>query len=313
MFIYEKAAFPSCHASTIVEVAGLHMRPIFLAAWFGGKAEGAKDVKIYWSSFDGKSWSAPEVAAEEPNQPCWNPVLFRSQAGTLSLWYKAGPSPQTWTGYVRHSKDNGKTWSPSEMIPAGLLGPVRAKPIQLADGTILAGTSVESYKSWASYVDRSSDDGKTWTRHGPIVIPNKPHSLIQPTLFETKDGQIVAMCRSSKTGRIAQSESKDAGKTWSPARLIELPNPSAGIDAVRLTSGEIVLIYNHTPLFRFPLNLAISADDGKTWKPLKTLEGAAGEYSYPAIVQGQDGMLHCTYTWNRSHIKYVVVDPKNPG
>jgi len=304
MFIFEKAPFPECHASTIVEVEPGQ----FLSAWFGGLKEGAKDVKIWWSRFDGKTWTAPEVAAEEPGQPCWNPVLFLTKDKTLILWYKGGPSPMTWTGFVRRSTDNGKTWSASEMMPAGILGPVRAKPIQLADGTILAGTSVESHRSWASWVDRSTDDGKKWTRHGPILVPDKPHGLIQPTLFETRDGRIVAMCRSKNTGRICQSESKDAGKTWSPATITELPNPSAGIDAVRLKSGDIVLIYNHTPLLRFPINLARSTDDAKTWKMVKTLENEAGEFSYPAIILGSDGKLHMTYTWNRKHIKYVVED-----
>ena len=55
MFIFEKAPFPSCHASTLVE----HEAGKLLAAWFGGKAEGAPDVKIWGSTFDGKKWDEP--------------------------------------------------------------------------------------------------------------------------------------------------------------------------------------------------------------------------------------------------------------
>src|SRR3954470_2976191 len=106
MFIFEKAPFPSCHASTLVEVAPGRL----LATWFGGQAEGARDVKVWASSFDGRAWSAPAVLAEEPGFPCWNPVLFRTGRGTLLLFYRAGPSPMTWTGYVRRSGDGGKTW-----------------------------------------------------------------------------------------------------------------------------------------------------------------------------------------------------------
>ena len=116
----------------------------FLAAWFGGKAEKAKDVQIWASRFDGTAWSAPEVVGTEPGQPTWNPVLFRAPSGTLKLWYKAGPDPVNWTGFVRASDDHGKTWAKPELLPAGFFGPVRAKPIALADGTILAGTSVEA-------------------------------------------------------------------------------------------------------------------------------------------------------------------------
>src|SRR5687767_3672835 len=92
MFIYEKASFPSCHASTLVETSPGKL----LAAWFGGTDEGAKDVQIWASAFDGKSWSPPEVLGTSPGQPCWNPVLFKAADGGLILWYKAGPSPETW-------------------------------------------------------------------------------------------------------------------------------------------------------------------------------------------------------------------------
>src|SRR5262245_9445876 len=99
MFIFEKAPFASCHASTLVEPE----RGKLLAAWFGGRAEGTSDVRIWSVRFDGQAWSAPEGAAEEPGYPCWNPVLFLSRSKALFLFYKAGPSPMTWSGYFRRS------------------------------------------------------------------------------------------------------------------------------------------------------------------------------------------------------------------
>jgi len=50
--------------------------------------------------------------------------------------------------------------------------------------------------------------------------------------------------------------------------------------------------------------------DGRTWKPSLVLESDPGEYSYPAVIQGADGLVHITYTWKRQRIKHVVVDPK---
>ena len=305
MLIFDKAPFPSCHASTVVEVGGGRL----LAAWFGGKEEGAADVKIWQSSFDGKKWSPPAVVGEEPGFPCWNPVLFRSRANTLFLFYKAGPSPMTWTGFVRRSADDGKTWGRVEALPAGLLGPIKNKPIEPKPGVILAGTSVESHRAWCAWLERSTNDGKTWRRYGPIAVPDRPHGLIQPTLLQTSDGRILALCRSSGIGAICQAESKDGGETWSAAGPIELPNPDSGIDAVRTAKGEFFLVYNHTKIGRSPLNLARSRDDGKTWRQVATLESQPGEFSYPAIIQAGDGLLHITYTWNRRHIKYVTYDP----
>jgi predicted neuraminidase len=305
-FIFDKAAFTSCHASTIVEPEPRKL----IAAWFGGTAEGAKDVRIWSARHDGMTWSPPEPAAEEPGQPCWNPVLFRSRSGTVFLFYKAGPNPMSWTGFVRRSADGGKTWSAAEQLPAGILGPIKNKPIQLTDGTILAGTSVESYKAWGCWVERSKDDGATWSRFGPIGVPGKLYGIIQPTMFTTKDGGVAMLCRSRGIGRICRSESRDAGQTWTPAAPFEdLPNPNSGIDAVRTAEGGLFLVYNHTERGRSPLNLGHSLDDGRTWRMVQTLEDQPGEYSYPAIIQTRDGRLHITYTWQRARIKHVVLDP----
>jgi predicted neuraminidase len=306
MFIFEKAPFPSCHASTLVEAAPGRL----LAAWFGGKAEGANDVKIWQSAFDGKAWSAPVAVAQERGFPTWNPVLFKSSTGTLFLFYKAGRSPMTWSGFVKRSTDGGKTWGKEEILPAGLLGPIKNKPIEYK-GAILAPTSVESHRAWCSWVERSTDDGKTWTRHGPIAVPGKPHGNIQPTLFVTGKGAILALCRTRGMGFICQSESLDGGLTWSAAKLTALPNPGSGIDGVRAADGTFYLAYNHSRLGRSPLNLARSKDDGKTWEMVARVEEAASsEFSYPALIQTSDGKLHLAYTWNRRHIKHLSFDPK---
>jgi predicted neuraminidase len=304
MFIFEKAPFPSCHASTLVE----YERDKLLAAWFGGKDEGAKDVQIWGSWFNGDKWSAPEVLGTEPGQPCWNPVLFQV-AGKLVLWYKAGPSPMTWTGFVRTTED-GKTWSKPEMLPAGFYGPVRAKPLRLSDGTILAGTSVESHRCWTPFVDRSTDGGKTWTRSNAFNVKDG-HNQIQPTLFEGGyKGPVIALMRSRDPRKVCRSESRDGGKTFTPAEPIDLPNPSTGLDTVTTAAGDVFLVYNHTPMGRTPLSLARSVDNGKTWKKVHDLETEPGEYSYPAMIETQSGKLAITYTWRRTHIKAITVNPE---
>jgi predicted neuraminidase len=306
MFIYEKAPFPSCHASTLVE----HEPGKLLAAFFGGKDEGAKDVQIWGSVFDGKKWGELTVLGTEPGQPCWNPVLFKTAKGTLHLWYKAGPSPERWTGYVRTSTDNGKTWTKPEMMPATFHGPVRAKPIQLASGTILAGSSWESYKNWTPFVDRSTDDGKTWRRSNPFPMPGK-FNQIQPTLFEAKDGKVVALMRSRDPRVICRAESKDSGETFSPAEETKLPNPSTGLDCVKTKDGDLYLVYNPVASGRTPISLARSTDDGKTWKKLLDLDAEENaEFSYPAMILSAAGKLEITYTWKRTHIKYHSLDPK---
>src|SRR5205085_9438457 len=141
--------------------------------------------------------------------------------------------------------------------PAGFFGPVRAKPIQLKSGTVLAGTSLESHRNWTPYVDRSADDGKTWKRSNAFNVPEQ-FGQIQPTLFEGKDGLIVALMRSRNPRLVCRSESKDGGETFTPAEETALGNPSSGIDAGRTKAGDVFLIYNPSPLARTPLSLARS-------------------------------------------------------
>ncbi|MFH1738289.1 MAG: sialidase family protein [bacterium] len=306
-FIYETAPFPSCHASTLVEVSSGNL----LAAWFGGTDEGEKDVGIWLSKFDGSSWGPVQEVASADGVPCWNPVLFQTVDGETLLFYKAGQNPMSWSGLVIRSRDGGKSWSEPELLPAGILGPIKNKPIQLNDGTLVCGSSVESWKAWGCWVELTRDSGKTWSKHGPIEVPGNHFCLIQPTMFLAQQGHIRMLCRARRTiGKICLAESTDGGQTWSDARPIDLPNPNSGIDAVKMRNGVVALVYNHTPNSRSPLNLAFSKDDGDTWKQVLTLEDQPGEYSYPAIIQTKDGMLHTTYTWKREKIKHVIINPE---
>jgi predicted neuraminidase len=243
----------------------------------------------------------------EPDTPAWNPVLFRARNRRLWLYYKFGPSPSGWTAGRRWSEDHGKTWSAAEHLPAGILGPIRAKPLVMADGTIVAGSSVESYHAWAAWVERSVDNGKTWVKHGPITVPSATGGIIQPSVVELGKNHLRFYARSTKDiGRICVADSYDSGKSWTEALPTELPNPNSGIDAVRLKDGRVVLVYNNTTIGRTPLNLSVSRD-GEHFRDFETLEDDPGEYSYPALIQGTDGDLHLTYTWNRKRIRYVAI------
>jgi predicted neuraminidase len=301
-FVYDAAPFPSAHASTIVETGeGL------VAAWFGGTAEGRPDVGI-WVSRRTDRWSPPvEVATgaqpDGTRHPCWNPVLFQPARGPLLLFYKVGPSPREWWGEVRTSADGGRSWSPAAKLPPGILGPIRAKPIAMPDGSLLAGSSTE-HAGWVVHMERLADGA--WTATGPLNDPAQLEA-IQPTILAHSERRLQILCR-TRQGAIAEAWSEDGGRSWSPMKPTSLPNPSAGIDAVRLADGRFLLVYNPSARSREELALAVSAD-GRTWRRAALLEDAPGEHSYPAMIQGRDGRVHLTYTWRRQRIKHVVLDP----
>jgi predicted neuraminidase len=326
------------HASTLVELKHGEV----LVAWFAGTKEGAPDVAIYGARVHGGAWSAPVELARADKVACWNPVLFHTKDRRLWLYYKYGTKPSTWAGARKWSDDEGRTWSASERMPEGILGPIKDKPLVLADGTIVSGSSVENGK-WAAWVERSTDDGKTWTKFGPITLPESadvpdegakaasaevdskagdaeggvhtklyPPSkttvgIIQPAVVWLGGHHLRFYARGhTKAARIAIADSMDDGRTWTQARLIGLPNPNSGIDAVRLKAGRIVLIFNDSYNKRTPLNVAVSKD-GEHFTVFKTLEDGPGQYSYPAIVQAANGDLLMTYSWRRETIKYVRV------
>jgi predicted neuraminidase len=106
---------------------------------------------------------------------------------------------------------------------------------------------------------------------------------------------------------VFETWSPDRGRTWTPLALTPLPNPNAGIDAVTLHDGRNIIVYNHTMQGRSPLNVALSRD-GKTWEAALVLESEPGEYSYPAVIESRDGIVHVTYTWKRQRVKHVAID-----
>lgn len=301
-FIYESAPFPECHASTIVETGPGE----FLAAWFGGTREGALDVAIWGARWKEGKWSAPVELARENKLSTYNPVLFHTKDKTLWLYYKLGKSPMSWNGAKLSSKDGGRTWGPKEYLPAGIFGPIKNKPFLLADGTIISGVSMETDYAWTAWVERSTDNGTTWTRQGPIAVADAPKGVIQPTIVPIGKTLRMFLRSTPQIGFITYSDSKDGGKTWSAAKVTNLPNPNSGIDAVALKDGRIVLIYNHTSKGRSPLNIAVSKD-GDRWSEPIVLESEPGEYSYPAIIQAADGSIHATWTWKRKLIKHAVI------
>lgn len=305
-FIFSTAPFAQCHASTLAETPeGL------VAAWFGGSEEGNDDVGIWLSRQENGQWSEPVQVAIGTDKngrqsPCWNPVLFQQKNAPLLLFYKVGSKPSRWVGMMVTSTDNGKNWSPPQPLPKGILGPIKNKPIQLPDGTLLCPSSDEA-GGWRVHLERSEDLGRTWKRDKPLEADERIWA-IQPTILRYGAHEMQMLCR-SRQGVLVESWSHDEGRTWSALKRTALPNPDSGVDAVMLRDGRALLVYNPTVDGRGKLAVALSTD-GTNWKDVLTLEDARGEYSYPAVIQTDDGLVHITYTWKRERIKHAVLDPR---
>ena len=215
-FIYEQAAFPSCHASTIVELKNGDL----VTAWFGGKHENNPDVCIYVSRKKKGTdyWTEPILAADGvfelgteqariagiteettdaavgpavsrsskskvlKRKACWNPVLYEMPNGELLLFYKVGLRVADWTGWLVRSRDGGKTWSKHEALPEGFLGPIKNKP-ELVNGRLICPSSTEM-GGWKIHFEIYDIAKKTWHYIGPIeaeeAIPTAQPDNMKP-------------------------------------------------------------------------------------------------------------------------------------
>ncbi|WP_324677354.1 sialidase family protein [Hymenobacter sp. GOD-10R] len=314
--LFTTPPFQQCHASTLVEETGGNL----LVAYFGGPYEGSKEVNI-WLTTISKAGSVSQprsvadgVVSDTLRYPTWNPVLFKAREGKLFLFYKVGPNPREWWGMVKTSADEGQTWSTPRRLPAGVLGPIKNKPVQLANGTILAPSSIEEKtERWKVHLEKSTDLGQTWQ-----IIPVDNAStfdVIQPSILVYPGNRLQILCR-SKQGSVVQAWSTDGGNTWGALSKTSLLNPNSGTDAVTLKDGSQLLVYNPDvpgkDWFNGRSKLRVAqSKDGQTWRDVAVLEnGTKEEYSYPAIIQTRDGRVHITYTYDRKNIKHVVLQAK---
>ena len=165
---------------------------------------------------------------------------------------------------------------------------------------------LERFRSAGGWTLEALASARSWSRSAALNDP-KEFGAIQPTILLHSPARWQLLCRSEQ-GIVTEVWTEDGGLTWNRMKATSLPNPSAGLDALRLADGRFLLAYNPTATGREKLSIAVSAD-GETWQPAVVLEDSPGEYSYPAMIQTRDGRVHVTYTWKRRRIKHVVVDP----
>ncbi|MDA1192327.1 MAG: exo-alpha-sialidase [Candidatus Poribacteria bacterium] len=305
--------YPRCHCSALWELNNGDL----IVGYYAGEDEARPDaaVVIARRTPGANAFTSLQNIADTPGKPEGNAIFFQNDAGRFICVYgtmhgilegKAGPGVRWVTCDLRmkHSDDNGSTWSDVEMIEPELGHVPHSKPIRLGSREWLFGTE---YKDAHTKMWKSDDDGATWRVIGSV--PGEPNQ--HPTLIRRDDGSILALLRpSGKHPNVLKSVSQDGGKTWSDAEVTDLPCPHAAIDAVKLADGRVVLVWNDNPeRRRNPLTVAISEDDGETWSARRNLQWGEGSFHYPAVIQSRSGNLHITFTNNRVTIDHVELTP----
>jgi predicted neuraminidase len=312
-----------CHSSSIAETSDGN----FCAVWKGGPGIGKsnrdikKNIGIWSCLFDGNQWSDPIEIVSARRSVCWNPVLFHYPSKDLLLFYRIGPNPRHTVSFVKRSKDGGQTWSKEEILPAGIRGPTKNKPILNAEGILLCPSSFavgepdEEYKATSCWVEMTEDQGYHWKKIGPLELPGRPFGVIEPAFFYATQGRLKMYCRDrahkmGEIGYIWEAVSLDEGLHWSAFTQTHFPNPDSALDVIDMGEGRLMLIYNHSHTDRFPLHFAVSFDGGTQWSEPYVLDDV-GEF--PAAILSKEGQIHITYAAPSKHseqrrIKHVVMN-----
>lgn len=304
----------SAHSVSLAPVGQEHVA----AAWFAGSREGARDVAILFATFNGRNWSDPRTAVGRKTaqassgrvlRKLGNPVLWQDPQGVLHLWY-VSVSYGGWAGSsINHtqSADGGDSWSPPQRLITSpfwnLSTLVRSTPLPLADGGLILPVYHEFITKRAEWL-RLDAQGRVMDK---LRLPGS-QKLLQPAAVALDDLHTLVLLRDGgPRHRIHLSRSADGGQHWQASLPTELPNPNAGIALLRLADGRLLLAYNPQSADRDRLALALSTDDGKSWSLPRLIEhGEEGEeFSYPALTQDEQGMIHLAYTWKRERIKHL--------
>lgn len=314
----ENCSVPSVHGANVIEKRDGSL----FATWFGGSREGGKDVVLWGADFDvaARTWSAPRkiIGPAETRdalgryiKTVGNSVLVRGAQQQLALYYVT-VSFGGWAGSalnVMQSADDGKTWgSPRRLVTSPFFNVStlnKCNAVHYADGSVGLPVYHELMGKFAELL-RVDASGKVLDK---MRITHGRHS-IQPLLLPLDQQQALALMRDTvvNPGRVLVSRSADAGKSWSADRKLELPNPDSAVAGIRRPDGSLLLVLNDLEVGRNSLALAVSRDEGASWKVVRHVEKSAdaGEYSYPYLIRASDGRMHLLYTWNRKRIRHVV-------
>jgi predicted neuraminidase len=317
-FIDPKPPHPMSHVASVGELPD----GTVAATWYAGSREGAADVSIYLSTRapgqDG--WSPPraivtrESAARELNRhirKIGNSLVFADSAGKLWLIYVT-VSIGGWSGSslnLTTSSDRGVTWATSQRLTLSpffnLAELVKNAPVELSGG----GWAVPIYHELVStfpevlWLDDAADGIRAtksrmsagWFGYQPALTPID-HNRALALLRDDGGANAVTLTRT-----------EDAGETWSPPQPLDLPNPDAGLDAIRLQDGRLLLAFNDAVNSRENLRLAMSNDQGQTWRRVATLaEEPGADFSYPFLMEMRSGDVQLVYTWKRAAIRHVA-------
>ena len=300
--------------------------------WFGGTMEGMGDISVYLSRLapGSETWSPAEQLSDDAAKSEQNPLLFVAPDGKVWLLYTSQTSGNQDGSVVKRriSVDGGKTFGPVDTL-CDVPGTFVRQPIiingrgewllPLFRCIKIPGQRWTGDADFASVLI-SADAGANWTMHDVPDSIGAVHMNIVPLA----GAEMAAFYRHRFAEYVLRSVSSDGGRTWSAPVPTNLPNNNSSVQAIKLRSGKIAIVYNHSSAAtssdrrlslydeiegeepdsapvatasserkaiwgvpRAPLSLAFSGDDGMTFTDRLDLETGDG---YCLTNNSKDGL-----------------------
>jgi formylglycine-generating enzyme required for sulfatase activity len=283
------------------------------AIWFNTYKEMGREMVILGSRLraGAKEWDNASVFFDVPDRNLTGENLFTDDDGTI-FHMNGVEAAGSWNDLImvkRISKDNGATWSTTEIVNPfhQSRNQVISCMIKTKAGHLIQCCDAVAGGEGGTAIHISGDKGRTWNDPGanqpdPEFGDGKIGSTIagiHASIVELQDGSLMALGRkNSINDKMPQSISEDGGKTWKYSAS-EFPPITSGQRLVlrRLDEGPLLFVSftddsamgwlgTDFPGMRtittinkqnqkeeiFGLFVAISFDEGKTW-PIKKSMG----------------------------------------
>jgi hypothetical protein len=297
-----------------------------LMTWTVSENEKPKIVGSF-SRDEGNTWDNPQVLINTPGFGDYDPNIIVTR-NEIQVYSTSTPIPQELISYSETWKStckfNSSRWTRPERMPQlrkYLVGKIHVG-LTLRDGTLVMPYSwdipaemdhpvtAEGKMNLKSGALLSRDDGRTWTPSEDIYTqPPQTSSFStlgvdEPGMVLLKNGEVYALLRTGDVW-LYESRSGDGARTWSVPKPSPLRSHNAPAALWRLNGlPDVVVVWNNSPRNRWPLEVALSRDNARTWSKPKTLANPVGfQASYPSITQARTGIIIAVWQQDRSDKK----------
>lgn len=289
----------TAHAPAILPGAGRE----FAVIWFDGVRESDNDVRILGVSFPGPSDVTKVLTRQDASgdiSPGQTVLTLGNTIGdgaggllatTVSLggWAASSVTHLPTTDGVITA---GRRLNMSPLLARSHL--VKSPVVAMSDDGHVLPTYFEMGQAYGvtARLDGSGRVRGLSDMRGPI-------KGIQPMVVPLSGTEAIAILRNFEPGAgpLLLSRSMDGGQTWSAPSPTDLPNPSAPVAAIRLSTGAVLMAFNDGTDRADTLTLAQSRDGGRTWERGHVLgTPGGGDLRYPMMRVLDDGRIALTYS-----------------